>query len=100
MKRVLSDKLKADRIRILDEFNLENPKTKDFLAVLDSLGLSGGKVLVVDDRENRNLYLGARNVVGVKMVPTRSVNVYDLLDHEYILMTKRAALTLQEGLQR
>ena len=100
VKRVLSDKLKADRIRILDEFNLENPKTKDFLAVLDSLGLSGDKVLVVDDRENRNLYLGARNVVGVKMVPTRSVNVYDLLDHEYILMTKRAALTLQEGLQR
>ena len=100
VKKVLTDKLKADRLFVVDEFNLDSPKTKEFLAVLSGLGLAGDKTLVIDDRENRNLYLSARNVAGIKMVPTNGVNVYDLLDHEFIVITKRAVLGLQEGLQR
>ncbi|MEE8583525.1 MAG: 50S ribosomal protein L4, partial [Acidobacteriota bacterium] len=60
----------------------------------------GSKALVVDDRENRNLYLGARNLARVKMVPTLGVNIFDLLNHERLLISKRSLLELQEVLQR
>lgn len=100
VKRVLSDKLKAGRLRVVDSLELDKPRTKDFMAVLEKLGLIGEKVLVVDAQENRNLYLSARNLAGVKMVSTEGVNIFDLLDHEHVVMTKRAVLALQEGLQK
>ena len=57
------------------------------------------KVLVVDSRENRNLYLSARNLPTVKMVASNGVNVYDLVNHEVVMISKKALLELQETLK-
>jgi len=99
VKLVLTDKLKSDRLHVVDELAIDSHKTKDFLGLLQGLKLDG-KVLVVDSKENRNLYLGSRNLQSVKMVPAAGVNIYDLLNHENILISKSALMELQEVLQR
>jgi large subunit ribosomal protein L4 len=99
IKLALTDKLKNERLVVVQELSLASHRTKEFLQVLQRLQLDT-KVLVVDDRDNRDLYLGARNLPRVKMVPTRGLNVYDLLNHEHLLISKKAVLEVQEGLQR
>ncbi len=99
LKVVLSDKLKNQKLTVVDEFVLESHRTKEFLEILKTLDLDN-KVLVVDDRENRNLYLSSRNVPQVKCVATLGLNVYDLLNCRHLLISKRAVLSLQELLQK
>ena len=99
MKLVLSDKLKNKSLTVLEDFSLESHRTQEFLRVLENFKLDK-KVLLMDDRENRNLYLSSRNVPGVKVVATGGLNVYDLLNCRHFLVTKRAILALQEVLQR
>ncbi len=99
MKLVLSDKLRNESLTVLEDFSLESHRTKDFLGILENFKLDK-KVLLMDDRENRNLYLSSRNVPGVKVVATGGLNVYDLLNCRHFLVTKRAILALQEVLQR
>ena len=99
LKVVLSDKLKNQKLTVVDEFALESHRTKEFLEVLKTLDLEN-KVLVVDDRENRNLYLSSRNVQRVKCVATLGLNVYDLLKFQHLLISKRSILSIQEVLQR
>ncbi len=99
MKLVLSDKLKNQSLTVVEDFSLESHRTKEFVRVLENFKLDK-KVLLVDDRENRNLYLSSRNVPGVKLVATGGLNVYDLLNCRHFLISKRAILALQEVLQR
>ncbi len=99
MKLVLSDKLKNQSLTVVEDFSLESHRTKEFLRVLENFKLDK-KVLLVDDRENRNLYLSSRNVPGVKLVATGGLNVYDLLNCRHFVITKRAILALQEVLKR
>ncbi len=99
MKLVLSDKLRNQTLTVLEDFSLESHRTKEFLRVLENFKLDK-KVLLMDDRENRNLYLSSRNVPGVKLVATGGLNVYDLMNCRHFLVTKRAILALQEVLQR
>ena len=96
---VLTDKLKNQKLTVVDELALESHRTQECVGLLETFSL-GAKVLVVDDRENRNLYLRSRNLPGVKMVIPLGVNVYDLLDCEHLLISKRAILELQGILQR
>jgi len=99
LKVVLSDKLKNQKLTVIDDFALESHRTKEFLEVLKTLDVEN-KVLVVDDRDNRNLYLSSRNVPEVKCVVALGLNVYDLLNCRHLLISKRAILKLQELLQR
>lgn len=99
MKAVLTEKLKQQKLLVVDAFAFEKPKTRDFLGTLQTLQLEN-KVLVVDSRDNRNLYLSARNLSQVKMVPAAGVNIFDLLHYEHLVMSKNAILHLQEMLQR
>ena len=55
-------------------------------------------MLLVDNGENRNLALGARNLEGVTLVPTREVSVDDLLKHDRVLLSEAAAAKLSEAL--
>lgn len=98
IKMVLTDKLKHRRLLVVDELSLESHRTRDFLQLLKDLQLDS-KVLVVEGRENRNLYLSSRNLPGVKMVSTQRINVFDLLNYPHLLISKGALLELQERLQ-
>ncbi len=97
MKLVLTDKLKSEKLLVLDEIELDSHRTKDFVKVLDNFEVAK-KVLIVDSRENRNLYLSSRNIPLVKTVASNGVNVYDLVNHEVVMISKKALLELQEAL--
>jgi large subunit ribosomal protein L4 len=99
IKLVLSDKLRNDRMLVLEDLNLESHRTKEFVSLLGRFDLSS-KILVVDGRENRNLFLSSRNVPSVKTVYPAGVNVYDLLDHDVLMISKQAVMDLQEALER
>src|SRR5580704_3183207 len=97
LRSALSAKLRDGELRIVREFALPDHKSKGMRAVLTQLEVAN-KVLLVDNEENRNLQLSARNIGGVKLVASRDVNVYDLLQHNQVLLSETAARKLSEAL--
>ena len=96
MKSALSDKLASDRIVILDEFKLDKPATQKVAAVLNKT--FGMKKALIVDTDNKNLELSSRNLATHKFLKTIGVNVYDVVNHEWLVMSKKAALSLAEKL--
>jgi large subunit ribosomal protein L4 len=97
LRSALSVKLRDGELRVLNEFVIEEPKTKLMRKALDSIEAKK-TVLLVDNGDNRNLVLSSRNLEGVKLVSSRDVNVYDLLGHQQVLLSEAAARKLSEGL--
>jgi large subunit ribosomal protein L4 len=97
LRSALSAKLRDGELRIVSQFDISEPKSKQMRKTLD--GLDAKKtVLLVEVGENKNLALSSRNLEGVKMVSNREVTVYDLLGHSHVLMSEAAARKLSEGL--
>ncbi len=99
LRSALTAKLRDGELKVVQNFALADHKTKGFRATLDRLEVSR-KVLLVDNGENRNLALGTRNLEGVTLLPTRDVNVYHLLGHDRVLLSRDAAAKLSEALAR
>jgi len=97
LKSALSAKLRDGELRVVREFAIPEAKTKVMRQALDGIDAKR-TVLLVDNADNRNLQLSSRNLEGVKLVPTRDVNVYDLLAHSQVLMSEAAAKKLSEAL--
>jgi len=95
LRSALSERLREGNLVVLDEWKLEQPKTKDFISLLGDLEL-GGKTLIVDSLENTNLVLASRNVKRTKLVNSYGLNIYDLLYHEKLVLTRAAAEELVE----
>jgi len=93
---VLSDKVKNDRLIVVDTLKLPELKTKNFVAVYEKLPVSGKKTLVVTDPENKDVQRAARNVPKVDLIGATSMNVVDTLSHEYLLVTKEAVEILHK----
>lgn len=99
VRLVLTDKLKNEKLLVFEDLNFETPKTKALVSWLETMEV-GHKVLLVDGQENRNLFLGSRNVPSIKTITTEGVNIYDLVNHEVLMISKQAIEKLQEVLQR
>ena len=97
MKSVLSSKLAEPYLIILDSLTLASPKTKDMKNILSSIGVAKTAAIVTLNKEN-NVVLSSGNLPGVLAAFTGSVNVYDLMRHQTLVMTKEAALKLEEVL--
>jgi large subunit ribosomal protein L4 len=97
LRSALSAKLRDGELKVVQAFSLSNHKTKGMREVLGKLEITRS-VLLVEVDENRNLTLASRNLPGVKLVPTRDVNVYDLLAHKQVLLSEPAAKKLSEAL--
>jgi large subunit ribosomal protein L4 len=97
LRSALSAKLRDGELRVVRAFELPDAKTKSMVAVLGRLAAKD-TVLLVETAENTNLTRASRNLQGVKLVPTRDVNVYDLLKHQEVLLTEAAAQRLGEAL--
>jgi len=99
LRSALSAKVKDGELKVIQQFNLSDNKTKNAMSTL--AGLANGKtVLVVDNGENRNLTLGLRNLKGVTLLPTREVNPYHLLGHQNVLISEAAARKFSEALAK
>ena len=93
LKSALSSRVAENKIIVLDAFNMDEIKTKKFKAVMDALKVS--KALVVVD-DNNNVVLSARNIPDVKTASTSTINVYDILKYDTLVVTQDAVATIQE----
>ena len=91
-------KIKQDAFTIIDNFKLSNHKTKNLIAKIDGLKLSN-KTLLITDEENDNLVLATRNLRSIKLVQSKGVNVYDLLNFNSILIDKTTLSNLIERIK-
>ena len=90
----LSSKVADNKIVVLDEFKLDEIKTKKFAEVMYNLKVS--KALVVLEGENKNVVLSGRNIPTVKVSATNEINTYDVLKYDTLVVTKAAVEKLQE----
>jgi large subunit ribosomal protein L4 len=90
LRSALSERLREGNIIVIDGFTLGQAKTKEFIGALGTLGLEG-KTLIVDSLENDNLLLASRNVKRAKITTSRGLNIYDLLYHEKLVLSRAAA---------
>jgi large subunit ribosomal protein L4 len=99
LRSALSAKVRDGELKVVQAFDLADPKTKNAMNVLAKLE-AGRTVLLVDNAENRNLVLGVRNLQGVTLMATREVNPYHLLGHKSVLLSEAAARKLSEALTK
>ena len=95
MKSALSSKVIENSMIVLDHLNLDEPKTKDFIKILDSLKIDK-ETLVVTADGNSNVAKSARNIPGVKPLKVDFINVYDLLKYDTLLITRDAVSRIEE----
>jgi large subunit ribosomal protein L4 len=84
---------------VVENFELEEPKTGAFRKTLDAIGAEKGALLVDGQKENRNLQLSARNIPGVELVAGNQVHPYHLLRYETAIFTRPALEKLQDSLK-
>ena len=95
MKSALSSKVAADEMIVLDSLSLEAIKTKEIVKVLSNLE-TGKKVLIVLPEKNDVIYRSARNIAGCKVSLVNTLNVYDILNCNSIVVLKDAVAKIEE----
>ena len=96
LRCALSQRLREDRLRLLDSLAIEAPRTKDAVTLLNTLGLE--KALIVTAELDRNVYLSARNIPGTKTTYVGQLNIYDVVSHPVLVLPVEAARQLEHKL--
>lgn len=99
-KSVLSQKAKEDQIKVMEDFNFEAPKTKDFLNIMNALGLEDKKILMVLAKSNKNVYLSSRNLPKVNVMVYSELSSYHLINASEIVFIEDAVAKIQENLTK
>jgi large subunit ribosomal protein L4 len=99
-KSALSYKAKDNNVVILEDFNFDNAKTKNFVGLLGALNITGQKTLLVLPDANQNVYLASRNIQGTKVVIAGDLNTYDVLNAGKLVFTTGSVKTLEEALAK
>ena len=99
LKSALALKLKENQLNVVDAFALEDHKTKALSQKLASMGFDRN-VLLIDHQENPNLWLAARNLDDVEVLPNLQVTPYHVLNAQHVVFTKSAIQALQEALSK
>ena len=94
LKSALTSRVNESKFFVLDELKLDEIKTKKFQNVLNSLKVN--KALVVLDENDQNVILSARNIPDVKTTQTNTINVYDILKYNTVVITKAAVEKIEE----
>ena len=92
----LGEKVRRHKLLVMDDLQFDSPKTKVMTQTLRSLNVSG-KVLLVTERTDRNVLLSVRNLPYVTYRSVGDVSAYDILRHEFLLLTKTSFDSLQLG---
>ncbi len=97
LKSALSQKVIDNEMTVLDNITFDAPKTKAMVKVLENLE-ANRKTLIVMDEVNEVVALSARNIPGVKVINSKGLNVYDILDSTKLVMTEEAIKAVEEVL--
>ena len=95
LKSVLTDKVQTNNIIVVDELKFDEIKTKKFQAVLNNLNVTKKALVVLNDND-ANVMLSTRNIPTVKTSLTNTINVYDILNANTLVVTKDAVKTIEE----
>lgn len=99
-KSVLSQKLKDNSIKVLESFNFETPKTKEFININNALGFEGKKSLYILPEANKNVYLSSRNLPKTKVLTYNEISSYDLVNAGEIVFIEGAVEKFTENLKK
>ncbi len=94
LQSALSCKVAENKMIVLDELTLNEIKTKEMVKVLENIKC--GKALIVMDGSNKNVMLSARNIPDIKTASVNTINVYDLLKYNTLVVTKDAVAKIEE----
>lgn len=100
LRSALSERIREGNLIVIDEFVMSETKTKSFVGIMSAMGLATlkkqTKTLIIDSLDNVNLILSSRNVQKTKVTNSYGLNIYDLIYHEKLVITKNAISELTE----
>ena len=99
-KSVLSQKMRDNSIMVLESFNFDAPKTKEFINLNTALGFEGKKALYILPEANKNVYLSSRNLPKTKVLTYNEISSYDLVHAGEIVFLEGAIEKFQENLKK
>ena len=94
LKSALTSRVQANKLIVLDELTMEAPKTKAMQTVLNNLNVA--KALVVTKENDANVVLSARNIPSIKTALVNTINVYDVMKYNTVVLTKDAVAAIEE----
>lgn len=94
----LSYKAKANAITVIEDFVMDAPKTKAYIDIINKLQLGGKKTLMVLTDSNKNIYLSSRNLSRNKVVSASSLNTYDIMNAQNIVVSEKGLTLIEETL--
>ena len=89
-KSALSYKANSNMIKVLEDFNYEVPKTKEFIEFRNNLEVADKKMLLVLSEQNKNIYLSSRNIKDVKVVTISELSTYDIMNAKVLLFVENS----------
>jgi len=95
-KSALSYKAAENKITVLEDFSFDTPKTKNFLNLIKSFDLEGKKMMIMMPTNDSNVYLSARNIQEVLFLNSKSINTFDIMKAQQILMTESSLKDIKE----
>jgi large subunit ribosomal protein L4 len=97
-KSALSYKAKANQIVIVEDFDFEAPKTKEFVSLLNALNIKGKRTLLLTNGTKLNLYKSGRNVQKVNILEANNASTYDLVNNQVLVLQKSAVNLLESSI--
>ncbi len=89
-KSAFATKAAENAIVVIEDFNFEQPKTKEFVAIANNLKINDKKILLILDENNRNIQLSVRNLPKVNVITTSELSTYKILDCSVLVLTEKA----------
>ena len=96
-KSAFSLKAQSDAIIVIEDFDLETPKTKSMVEMANNLKLANKKLLLVLPNQNKNVYLSARNLKNVNIVTASDINTYKILDCASLILTESSIVAIDKS---
>ena len=97
-KSALTYKAKEECIKIIEDFSLESPKTKEYANILNNLQIQDKKSLIILNHPNKDIYLSSRNIPGTKVVTVSELTTYDIMNCSSLVFVESSLLILQNML--
>ena len=99
-KSALSYKAQENAVIVVEDFNFEAPKTKDFVNITKNLKVEGKKTLLVLPEVDKNVYLSARNLQRAEVMTANTINAYKVLNAEVLVVTEKSLQTIDQILTK
>ena len=99
-RSVLSQKVSEQNLLVVEDFTLNAPKTKEFINIIDALGINSKKSLFVTANGDKNVYLSSRNLQFASVVPCTELNTYAIINTKVLVVCESALEQIQNNLSK